>query len=203
VQSELFVQPLTVKRDSVDLVYWPQWLSQPEQDRLWRAFEQLAWEQSIIKMMGRQIPVPRLNTWYGDSDEGYGYSGIRLKINPWTKELLEVRDRVKEHTDRPFNSVLANWYRNGQESVDWHADDEPELGKSPIIATVSLGGPRKFVLKHRSNKTIEPIEFNLAPGSLLLMQGATQTHWVHKIPKTRRPVEPRISLTYRNVIRLS
>lgn len=203
MQSELFVQPVTVKRDSADLVYWPQWLSGTEQSRLWCAFEKLAWEQSIIKIMGRQIPVPRLNTWYGDCGAGYGYSGIRLTVNPWTTELLEVRDRVQEHTDQLFNSVLANWYRHGQEGVDWHADDEPELGKNPIIATVSLGGPRKFVLKHRTNKTIEPIEFRLAPGSLLLMQGSTQAHWMHKIPKTRRSVEPRISLTYRKVTRLS
>lgn len=152
-----------------------------------------------MRMFNRDIFIPRLNAWYADSGVEYGYSGFKLVRNNWTEELQTLRKRVEQSVGYPFNSVLANFYRNGQDSVDWHADDEPELGKNPVIASVSLGATRVFQLKHKHKKALKTLSVELTPGSLLVMSGRTQTHWLHRIPKTSKLVDGRLNFTFRTV----
>ena len=164
-------------------------------------FEQLAvgleWEQSRIRMAGKLIRIPRLNAWYGDENAGYRYSGTHFQALAWIDPLIRIRQLIEQRCDRRFNSVLANLYRDGQDSVAWHADNEPELGKDPFIASLSLGQVRRFQLKHRHNRSLPRIDIDLADNSLLLMGGTLQHHWLHQVPKTRKAVGPRINLTFR------
>jgi alkylated DNA repair dioxygenase AlkB len=156
--------------------------------------------QQQIKIFGKEVCVPRLTAWYGDKGMSYSYSGITVNPLPWTPALLEIRDRVGARSGTPFNSVLLNQYRTGADSVAWHADDEPELGLNPIIASVSFGGTRKFQLKHKTRKEMRH-SLDLTCGSLLLMRGKTQHHWLHQVPKTKRAVETRVNLTFRVINR--
>ena len=160
--------------------------------------DNLQWRQEHIRIQGRILPIPRLQAWYGDPGTGYGYSGIRLEPLAWTPELTRIRERLQELTGQNFNSVLCNLYRNGQDSVSWHADNEEELGTNPVIASVSLGATRRFQLKPRRGKG-DTLSLELPHNSLLLMAGALQHHWIHQVPKTRRPVGPRINLTFRQI----
>jgi alkylated DNA repair dioxygenase AlkB len=161
--------------------------------RLWRELE---WAQKEIVLFGRRRLQPRLIAWYGDPAAVYRYSGLTLEPLPWHPCLLEIRDRLADYSDAPFNSVLANAYRDGSDSMGWHRDDEAELGQDPVIASVSLGQERRFLLR----KNGEPSQaLMLVPGSLLLMQRDFQRRYRHALPKTRRPVGLRINLTYRVV----
>ncbi len=155
------------------------------------------WRQDAIKFGGKMIQVPRLTAWYGNSGKNYAYSGIRMQPLPWSAPLLKVKRAVDAEAGVEFNSVLLNYYRDERDSVAWHSDDEPELGTNPVIASVSFGATRRFVLKHKKEKQLPKIEVELSHGSLLLMRGPTQHHWLHTIPKSRVPVGPRINLTFR------
>jgi len=198
-QSVLFGGPLDLDLPDSDIRYWPDWLTPEKHLMYWQALQSLAWEQSRIRIAGRWLDIPRLNAWYGDESAHYGYSGVRLAVRPWTEELTNLRAAIQAVTGVEFNSVLANYYRDGNDSVDWHADDEKELGQDPIIASLSLGATRTFCLKHRYDKTLKAINIDLLPGSLLLMAGGTQKNWLHRIPKTKKPVAGRINLTFRRV----
>ena len=160
--------------------------------------EQLAWSQSRIKVYGREYPVPRLSAWYADEGRSYGYSGLRSEGLSWLPVLLEIKARVEQVCDERFNSVLANLYRDGRDGVGWHADDEAELGKNPLIASLSLGQPRTFQLKHRQDKSLKK-SIQLPHGSLLMMGGELQHHWLHQLPKSQRPMGERINLTFRQL----
>jgi alkylated DNA repair dioxygenase AlkB len=160
-----------------------------------RLLAETAWEQQHIVLFGRRHAQPRLTAWHGDGR--YRYSGLTLDPRPWTDLLAALRDSVQQVTGRPFNSVLLNYYRDGRDSMGWHADDEPELGPEPAIASLSLGHPRLFQLRHRHTGARRTLE--LADGSLLLMAGCTQTHWVHAVTRTAKPVGGRINLTFRFV----
>ena len=149
-------------------------------------------------MFGRVVPAPRLEAWYGDEGASYTYSGLAHEPLPWTHELHELRSRVESETGASFNSVLANLYRDGNDSNGWHADDEDELGAEPIIASLSFGTPRRFLLRHRASR--ETVELALNPGSLLVMRGLTQQCWQHSIPKQRAVHQARINLTFRRVV---
>ena len=153
-----------------------------------------AWKQE----MGRGRPFPRLTAWYADEGLTYRYSGVVHVGAGWTPTLLDVKRRVEETAQATFNSVLLNRYRHGQDSIGMHADDEPELGINPVVASVSLGAVRTFVLKHR--KSGETRSIPLAHGSLLVMSGTCQHHWLHGVPKTTADVGERINLTFRNLI---
>jgi alkylated DNA repair dioxygenase AlkB len=155
----------------------------------------IAWRQEIATIMGRRVPIPRLTAWHGET--GYVYSGIAMEPAAWTPPLLELKRCAEAHAGRPFNSVLLNLYRDGRDSVGWHADNEPGLGRNPVIASLSLGATRRFQLKHRQRD--ERIAIDLAHGSCLVMAGATQHHWLHQVPKTARAVGPRINLTFRRM----
>lgn len=164
---------------------------------LWfdRLVADLEWQQHQVFVFGRWVEQPRLTAWYGDDGFPYRYSGIELKPHSWTAPLIEMRELCEELAGARFNSVLANLYRSGADSVAWHADDESELGVDPVIASVSLGSERRFDLRHRS--TGETVRVPLPSGSVLVMAGCTQHRWVHQVPKTARPVGPRINLTFR------
>ncbi len=155
----------------------------------------LAWKVHTVFVFGRWVEQPRLTAWYGNEDVPYRYSGSELRPHSWTPELVELRELCEQIADARFNSVLANQYRHGNDSVAWHADNEPELGVEPVIASVSLGAERRFDLRHRA--TGETVQVPLRPGSVLVMSGRTQEHWVHQVAKTRRPVGSRINLTFR------
>jgi alkylated DNA repair dioxygenase AlkB len=158
------------------------------------------WQQDHVQIAGRRVPLPRLQSWHADgADSGggvYTYSGIELRPKPWTQALAALRAQVVGATRIPWNSVLANLYRNGADSVAWHRDDEPELGPQPPIASVSLGATRRFVLRDRWEHA-RRVALDLGHGSLLVMQGATQHRWDHSLPKTARRVGPRVNLTFR------
>mgnify|MGYP001035336548 FL=1 len=160
--------------------------------------ESLAWTQEKISMYGKTHNVPRLSAWYGDDGVPYTYSGITAYGLPWTESLQAIKARVEQLASAHFNSVLANLYRDGSDSVSWHADDESELGPAPVIASVSLGQERTFQLKHKFDKTLKT-NVLLPHGSILIMRGATQQHWLHQIAKSRRAMSPRINLTFRLV----
>jgi alkylated DNA repair dioxygenase AlkB len=166
-------------------------------DRLLGALStSIAWRQEQATIMGRRVAIPRLTAWHGQ--QGYVYSGIAMAPAAWTPELLELKRCAEEIAGQPFNSVLLNLYRDGRDSVSWHADNEPGLGRNPVIASVSLGATRRFHLKHR--RAGERVAINLIHGSCLIMAGATQHHWLHQLPKTARPVGPRINLTFRSMV---
>lgn len=171
-----------------------------EAERLFQDLSQtICWSQETITLFGKPHLVPRLVAWYGDRGKVYTYSGVTHQPHPWTETLLTIKDRVEAISQTAFNSVLLNLYRNGQDSMGWHSDDEPELGPAPVIASVSLGGTRRFQLRHRYRKEFRTA-IDLTDGSFLLMKSPTQQFWQHQIPKTRRPVEPRINLTFRTIV---
>lgn len=154
------------------------------------------WEQRDIIIFGRSVPQPRLACWYGE--HSYSYSGIRLEPREWTARLETLKELCERASGVRFNSCLVNLYRSGADSMGWHADDEPELGTAPVIASVSLGATRTFRMRHRSTKEIVVLPLN--HGSLLVMAGPMQQYWMHEIPKTKRDVGPRINLTFRTII---
>jgi alkylated DNA repair dioxygenase AlkB len=149
-------------------------------------------------LFGRRVAAPRLEAWYGDPGARYAYSGLAHEPLPWTPLLLDLRERVVDAAGGAYNSVLANLYRDGNDSNGWHADDERELGPEPHIASLSFGAPRRFLMRHRRDPSLR-LELLLAPGSLLVMRGATQQCWKHAVPKTRAVTGARINLTYRLV----
>lgn len=176
------------------------WLSSTQAAVMFETLhQQLVWEQSVIQVYGRQVAIPRLNAWYGDRGCQYGYSGYQLPLNSWHAELQQLRQRLQKELGLSMNSVLANLYRDGQDGVGWHSDDEPELGFDPTIASVSLGAARHFHLKHRLNRLLPTVKLALPAGSLLVMSGKIQRHWQHSLPKTKKVTEPRINLTYRHI----
>lgn len=158
---------------------------------------EVAWEQRAIRMFGQELPQPRLTAWYGDPAARYTYSGLTWEPRPWTPALHALRQRLEAATGARFNSVLLNFYRDGRDSMGWHADDEPELGPAPVIASLSLGATRRFRLRPRPGLGHPPQALDLPSGSLLVMAGPTQQHWQHALPKTARPVGPRLNLTFR------
>ena len=161
-------------------------------------FENVLWKQDLIKMYGDVYPLPRLTSWYGDSGKSYSYSGITSQPNAWTTKLLELKLMVESAANSTFNSVLLNWYRDGSDYLSWHADDEPELGQEPTIASVSFGETRDFVLRRKQNHA-EKIMVPLEHGSLLVMSGKLQSYWEHSVPKRRRVQGSRFNLTFRSI----
>jgi alkylated DNA repair dioxygenase AlkB len=181
------------------LCYWACAFDQQEADRLLLELRQgIEWRQEQILIFGRRTLVPRLVAWHGDPLASYTYSGTRHEPSAWTAALLEIRARIEALTGTAFNSVLLNLYRDGRDSMGWHSDDEPELGRDPQIASVSLGARRRFRLQHRRRKS-EVLSVDLGHGSLLLMAGETQHHWRHCLPKTAARVGERINLTFRRI----
>ena len=175
----------------------PTFMSEQEaRDLLETLIEEVDWEQHSVKIFGREVPSPRLSAWYGDAEAVYRYSGFTHRPRPWLPDLDGLRRRVEAALGERFNSVLLNRYRDGRDAMGWHADDEPELGTDPVIASVSLGAARRMTLRHRSRKD-QKREVALTTGSLLVMAGETQRNWMHAIPRSKTVHAERINLTFR------
>ena len=157
----------------------------------------LAWAEESINMFGKTILVPRLVCWYGDKTAVYRYSGITHAPLPWTNSLRKIKSKIEDITQQTFNSVLGNLYRNENDSMGWHSDNEKELGDEPFIASLSLGEERIFKIKHKITK--EPLKIVPPSGSLVTMSGLFQHNWQHCIPKSSIPKKPRINLTFRYI----
>ena len=157
----------------------------------------VAWRNDEAVIFGKRIITKRKVAWYGDDRYSYTYSNTTKTALPWTKELQELKLIVEQITGTEFNSCLLNLYHDGDEGMAWHSDDEAELGKNTTIASVSLGATRKFSFKHKVNG--QTVSLLLENGSLLVMKGATQSHWLHSLPKTKTVKHPRINLTFRTI----
>jgi len=176
--------------------YFPNWLTYQEADDLLAtSIEKVPWRQDFIYMMGKKIPIPRLQNWYCETGASYTYSRIKLLALEFPSWMEDLRRRVELSTSETFNAILVNYYRDGKDSNDWHSDDEKELGAYPVIASVSIGAERVFHLRHKVTK--QKIKMNLPHGSLLLMGAGIQEYWQHKLSKTSLQVGPRINLTLR------
>lgn len=183
-----------------ELYLLKQFYRPPESDRLFAALETgLDWQEEDIFIFGQWHKVPRLMCWYGDPGAYYHYSGVTHQPRPWTTELQSIRAKVEQQCRCAFNSVLANLYRDGRDSMGCHADDEKELGLNPVIASLSLGDERLFKLHHKKPK--ETLDITLSHGDLLVMAGSLQHHWVHSVPKTKQIKTPRINLTFRKILK--
>ncbi|WP_222911050.1 alpha-ketoglutarate-dependent dioxygenase AlkB family protein [Pseudomonas sp. DNDY-54] len=180
--------------------YQPKWVDAQRADQwLQQLSQQTPWTQPQIKLYGRSIAVPRLVAWYGDTGAAYRYSGLVHDPLPWTPLLTDIRKRVEQEIGEPLNGVLLNFYRNGQDAMGWHSDDEPELGVQPLVVSLNLGATRRFDFRRKGASRIE-YSLELEHGSLLVMSGPTQHHWQHQIARTRKVATPRINLTFRQII---
>lgn len=198
MQKDLFHNQ-NIQLADADLNYMADFLPVSQADALLAVLRStLAWRQDSIRIYGREVKIPRLQAWYGDPEAQYRYSGLDMPPLPWTEELLELKRACEQFTGCSFNSVLANFYRNGADGMGWHADDEPELGRRPVIASVSLGQSRNMDFRHRHSG--ERYRIGLAHGSLLVMAGPTQQYWQHALPKSRKAMDGRINLTFRKII---
>jgi alkylated DNA repair dioxygenase AlkB len=163
--------------------------------------DSVPWRAENIVVWGKSVPQPRLIAWYGDQGAHYTYSGINHDPLPWTDALIDIKNRVEKVAGTSFNSVLLNYYRHHRDSMGLHSDDESELGRRPIIASLSLGEERTFILKHKSRRDLKTVRLKLPSGSLLLMKGDTQHFWKHGIEKEKRPCGARVNLTFRYICR--
>ncbi len=194
-----------------ELALDPAWLPGGEADALLAELRAaIPWHVHRLRLFGREVDSPRLSCWIGDPDASYAYSGTRFQPRPWLDALRPMRKRLQSELGIDFNSVLANLYRDGHDRMGWHSDDERELGGRPLIASLSLGAPRRFVLKRkvahpelvegRDDPSVK-LTLELPHGSLLLMGGDTQAHYKHALPATAKPIGARINLTFRRIER--
>ena len=158
----------------------------------------LDWQQQTVKVYGRTHNAPRLNCFYGDAGVHYSYSGLTHIAEGWPPLLAQLRDDMQNLAQTPFNTVLGNYYRNGQDTQGWHADNEKELGQNPVVASISFGAQRDFIFKHNQDKTVKAT-FSLPHGSVLIMAGSVQHQWQHALPRRTKISTPRINLTFRQV----
>ena len=192
---------LAITLPQADLTYWPQWADAALADHWLSALTtETPWTQPRIRLYGRQCAVPRLVAWYGDPEARYRYSGLVHEPLPWTPLLGEIRERVQAQLGERLSGVLLNLYRDGQDAMGWHSDDEPELGREPLVVSLNLGATRRFDLRRKGNSRIEH-SLDLDHGSLLVMRGPTQHYWQHQIARTRKVTEPRLNLTFRQLFR--
>lgn len=188
----------TLALPGADLRFAERWLRADEADALFDALRDgIPWETHRIRIYGREVDSPRLSCWIGDPDAVYVYSRTRFVPRPWPDALVPLRDRLRDELKVGFNSVLANLYRDGRDRMGWHSDDEAELGRQPVIASVSLGATRRFSLKPRAGGATKILD--LPHGSLLVMAGDTQATYRHALAGTARAVGPRINLTFRHI----
>jgi len=195
--SSLFSTQIDLKLPDSNILYFPNFLDASLANQYFQTFKsKIEWQQDDIKVFGKVYPQPRLTALYANNAKPYSYSNITMQPHPFTEELQTIKQKIELKTDVIFTTCLLNLYRNGQDSNGWHADNEKELGKNPVIASITLGQERFFHLKHRNDKSLKH-KILLEHGSLLLMQGETQHKWLHQIPKTAKPIKERINLTFR------
>ncbi len=180
-----------------EVFYYPNFFTPKESLNYFQILlNQTHWQQEPIKIFGKEVMQPRLTAWHGNAGMSYRYSGLTMKGHSWTPTLLEIKERLEAKASTTFNGVLLNLYRNERDSMGWHRDNEKELGKNPVIASVSFGATRRFLLRHREKKDLR-VELELEDGSFLLMRGETQHFWQHSVPKETSAAGPRINLTFR------
>lgn len=190
--NECYVLPM----QDAHVEYYPNWLKTKHANDLLHYFvAQLAWQQPSLQLYGKEHKIPRLQAWYGDPNTEYEYSRLKMQPLAWDARLAKMKQACEQKCQVRFNSVLANYYRHGNDSMGMHADNEPELGEQPVIASVSLGQTRRFSFKHNQSKETQRIQ--LEHGSLLIMKGTTQQHWQHGINKSRTQLGPRLNFTFR------
>lgn len=160
--------------------------------------QQINWQHDQIKVFGKVYDQPRLTALYAENKKAYSYSNIVMHPHQFTNELLKIKNKIETFSNEKFTTCLLNYYRTGQDSNGWHADDEKELGVNPVIASMSFGAKRKFKMRKKDNHQ-EKFDIELSAGSLLIMKGETQHFWQHQIPKTTKKIEPRINLTFRKI----
>lgn len=193
----LFESPINLNLKDAEVTYYPGFFNINDADNYFKSLlDNIKWKQDNITVYGKTHLQPRLTAFYATNKNTYKYSNIVMQPNAFEGDLLEIKNKIETKLKIKFTSCLANLYRDGNDSNGWHADNEKELGKNPIIASVSLGAQRVFHLKHKTDKTLKT-KLILQHGSLLLMQGATQTNWLHQIPKTKKNIGKRINLTFR------
>lgn len=179
------------------IIYYPDFFDKEKGDVFFEKLKtEIPWQQDDITIFGKTYPQPRLTALFGNEGKPYSYSNIVMKPHAWNSLLMFIKNEIEEVCDESFTTVLLNYYRDGKDSNSWHADDEKELGRNPVIASVSFGAERSFHLQHNTIKE-QKLKINLEHGSLLIMKGATQHFWKHQIPKTAKPVGSRINLTFR------
>ncbi len=195
----LFSEPTHINMKDGNVVYYPHFFERQEADSIFKQLlRETPWQEDDIKVFGKVYKQPRLTALYGSENKPYSYSNITMHPHLFSALLNEIKTKVEQTSDASFNTVLLNLYRNGKDSNGWHADDEKELGKNPIIASISFGEERFFHLRHKRDKSNKH-KLLLQHGSLLLMKGATQHNWHHQIPKTTRSIGQRINLTFRKL----
>ncbi len=178
--------------------YYGKVLGKQEADAYFQTlWDTIEWQNDEAIMFGKRIVTKRKVAWYASSSFTYTYSKVTKQALPWTKELLELKELAEKETGETYNSCLLNLYHHGEEGMGWHSDGERDLKRNGAIASLSFGAERKFSFKHRDTK--ETVSLQLEHGSLLVMKGATQRHWLHRLPPTKRVSEPRINLTFRTV----
>jgi len=191
--------PVVLPMQDADVSFYRHFLTVQQADSFFAVLrDSLAWQQDEITVYGNMVVLPRLQAWYGEPEAVYAYSGLSLSPKMWTPQLIELKTLCETACGQQFNSVLANLYRDGRDSMGSHADNERELGDKPCIASLSLGHSRNFDFRHKLSG--QKLRLSLNHGSLLIMQGSTQDHWQHAIPKSKKPMGPRINLTFRSII---
>ena len=200
-QAELFQENAVeqINLPDADILYWPYFFEAAKANELLQSLIQsIPWKQNTIRFYGKESLVPRLESWHGEPGINYSYSGIKMEAKPWNSDLLFIKRAIETASKTTYNSVLINYYRDGKDRVAWHSDDEKELGKNPVIGSISLGAERKFKLRHKQYKQNGyKHEIVLKNGSFLLMRGETQHNWLHEIPRTALPISSRVNLTFR------
>ena len=189
-----------IQLPNAEISYVPDFLSKPVADAFFEnLYHNIPWQQDPITVFGKTYPQPRLTSLHANTSDSYTYSGVTMTPKPMTEILKQIEKRIQKYSDASFTSVLLNLYRDGKDSNGWHADNEKELGPEPRIASASFGESRYFHIKHRRFKE-HRYKILLEHGSLLIMGGVMQDHWLHQIAKTARPREARINLTFRKLI---
>ncbi len=180
--------------------YYGAIIDPPAADRFYRLLmERIEWRNDEAMIFGKRIVTKRKVAWYGDLPFSYTYSGITKTALPWNPELLELKALAEQYSGATYNSCLLNLYHSGEEGMAWHSDGEKDLQRHGAIASLSLGAERKFCFKHKRSGDMRCLE--LEHGSLLVMKGETQDHWLHRLPPTKKVRSPRVNLTFRTIVK--
>ncbi|MGA9325274.1 MAG: alpha-ketoglutarate-dependent dioxygenase AlkB [Salegentibacter sp.] len=194
------LKPQIIQLPNAELLYFNDFLEKSVADFYFKKLlTETPWGQDKIKLFGKEHLQPRLTALYASNEKPYSYSGISMNPEGFSEELLTIKKQVEKVCHMEFTTCLMNLYRDGRDSMGWHSDDEKELGKNPVIASVSLGAERLFKLKHKEDK-IQKFDITPAHGSLLVMKGKTQQFWKHQVPKTKKEKGQRINLTFRRIV---
>lgn len=190
-------EEIQLNLQDASVIYYPNFFSLNEANMYYKTLKDtIPWQQDTITVFGKTYNQPRLTALFGNNGKTYSYSNITMQPHSFTPELLAIKSKIENIENVSFTTCLANLYRDGNDSNGWHADNEKELGKNPVIASVTFGAPRFFQLKHRHN-TSQKAKLLLEHGSLLIMKGQTQEFWLHQIAKTKKKISPRLNLTFR------